>query len=49
MGASKEEVERLQKEKTELKEKEESFQGDKAGARRNSFSTREFEEGEARI
>ena len=49
VGASKEEVESLQKEKTELKEKEESFQGDKAAARRNSFSIREFEEGEARI
>ena len=50
VGASKEEVERLQKEKTELKRKRrESFQGDKAAARRNSFSIREFEEGEARI
>ena len=49
MGALKEEVERLQKEKMELKEKEESFHGHKAEARRNSFSTREFEEGEARI
>ena len=33
----------------EFEEGKESFQGDKAGARRNGFSIREFEEGEARI